>query len=101
MTTKNQKPNLRSKIPSAGLLIWVISGSYLLAMMWFLLSVMSAPGTNDTQPWLSSLVAAATGTYGFLMLLLWQDERRDEAFSSPRARSQRIPRDYVPELDAG
>ena len=41
MTAKNQKPNLRPrKIPSAGLLIWVISGFYLLAMVWFLLSTM-------------------------------------------------------------
>ncbi len=82
MTTKNQKPNLRSRIPSAGFLIWVISGSYLLAMTWFLLSAMSALGTNDMQPWLSSLVAAATGAYGILMLLLWQnDERRGDQVS--------------------
>jgi succinate dehydrogenase hydrophobic anchor subunit len=82
MTTKNQKPNLRSRIQSAGFLIWVISGFYLLAMTWFLLSAMSAHGSNDMQPWLSSLAAAATGAYGILMLLLWQnDERRGNQVS--------------------
>jgi hypothetical protein len=73
MTTKNQKPNLRSKIQSAGFLIWVISGFYLLAMTSF---AMGAYGTNDMQPWLASAVAAATVAYGILMLLLWQNEER-------------------------
>jgi len=76
MTTKNQKPNLRSKIQSAGFLIWVISGFYLLVMTWLLLSAMGEYGTNDMQPWLASAVAAATVAYGILMLLLWQNEER-------------------------
>jgi hypothetical protein len=76
MTTKNQKPDLLSKIESAGFLIWVISGSYLLAMTSLLLSAMGAYGTNDMQPWLASAVVAATVVYGILMLLLWQNEER-------------------------
>jgi hypothetical protein len=38
MTVKNQKPNLRPKSRSTSFLIWVISGFYLLAMIWLLLS---------------------------------------------------------------
>ena len=76
MTAQNQKPNLRSKIQSAGFLIWVISGVYLLAMTWLLLAATGAYGTNDMQPWLASAVAAATVAYGILMLLLWQNEER-------------------------
>ena len=76
MTAKNQKPNLPSKIQSAGFLVWVISGFYLVAMTWFLLAATGAYGTNDMQPWLGSVVAAATAAYGILMLLLWQIEER-------------------------
>ena len=76
MTAKNQKPNLRSRIQSAGFLIWVISGFYLLAMTWLLLAAMGTYGTNDLQPWLAPAVAAVTVAYGGLMLLLWQNEER-------------------------
>jgi hypothetical protein len=76
VTAKNQKPNLRSKIQSASFLSWVISGFYLLAMTWLLLSARGAYGTNDVQPWLASAAAAATVAYGILMLLLWQNEER-------------------------
>jgi hypothetical protein len=76
MTVKNQKPNLRSTIQSAGFLIWIISGSYLLAMTWFLLAATGAYGAKGVQPWLGSAVAAATVAYGILMLLLWQNEER-------------------------
>jgi apolipoprotein N-acyltransferase len=80
MNTKNQKPSLRSKIQSASFLIWVISGFYLLAMTWLLLSARGVYGTNDMQPWLASAAAAATVAYGILMLLLllliWQNEER-------------------------
>jgi hypothetical protein len=76
MNTKNQQPNLRSKIQPASFLIWVISGFYLLAMTWLLLSARGAYGTNDVQPWLASAAAAATVAYGILMLLLWQNEER-------------------------
>ncbi len=38
MNVKAQKPNLRSeKIQSASFLLWIISGLYLLTMVWFLL----------------------------------------------------------------
>jgi hypothetical protein len=76
MNTKNQKPDLRSKIQSASFLIWVISGFYLLAMTWLLLSARGAYGTNDVQPWLASAATAATVAYGILTLLLWQNEER-------------------------
>jgi hypothetical protein len=75
MTAKNQKPNLGPrKIQSAGLLIWVISGSYLLAMVWFLLSAMGKYGAVQPQPWIASAVAGLTVAYGVLMMLLWRDE---------------------------
>ena len=47
MNAKNQKPNLRSeKIQSTSFLIWIISGLYLLPMVWFLLSTMVAYGAT-------------------------------------------------------
>jgi hypothetical protein len=73
MTAKNQKPNLRPKIPSASFLIWVISGFYLLAMIWLLLSATGTYGTHEIQPWLATGV---TVVYGILMLLLWRHEER-------------------------
>ena len=52
MDTKNQLPNLRSeKDQSASFLIWIISGLYLIAMVWFLLSAMGGYGAR-IQPWL-------------------------------------------------
>ena len=71
---KNQKPDLRpGKFPSASFLIWIFSGLYLVAMVWFLLS-MGRYGTHETQPWLASAVATFTAAYGILMLLLWPYE---------------------------
>ena len=53
MNSKNQKPNLRpEKIQSTRFLIWIISGLYLLPMVWFLLSTMVAYGAHETKPWL-------------------------------------------------
>jgi len=53
MNVKAQKPNLRSeKIQSASFLLWIISGLYLLTMVWFLLlSPMGGYGPQEVQPW--------------------------------------------------
>jgi hypothetical protein len=75
MNTKNQRPNLRSeKDQSASFLIWIISGLYLLAMVWFLLSTTGKYGTHGPQPWLTSAVTGFTVAYGILMLWLWPNE---------------------------
>ena len=74
MTAKNKKPNLR-KIHSASLLIWIISGLYLLPMVWFLLSTMVAFDAHEPKPWLVPTVVALTVSYGILMLLLWPHEK--------------------------
>jgi hypothetical protein len=52
MHVKAQKPNLRSeKIQSASFLLWIISGLYLLTMVWFLLlSPMGGYGPHEAQP---------------------------------------------------
>ena len=76
---KNQSPNLR-KIESTSFLIWIISGLYLLTMVWFLLSTMVAYGAHETKPWLVPAVVALTVSYGILMLLLWPHEK-----ASPRS----------------
>jgi hypothetical protein len=69
MNAKNQKPNLRSeKIQSASFLIWIISGLYLLPMVWFLLSTMAAYGAHATKLWLVPTVVALNVSYGILML---------------------------------
>jgi apolipoprotein N-acyltransferase len=76
MNTKNQKPNLRSeKIQSASFLIWIISGLYLLPMVWFLLSAIGGYGAHESTPWLVPAVVALTVSYGILMLLLWPHEK--------------------------
>ena len=76
MNTKNQRPNLRSeKDQSASFLIWIISGLYLLVMVWFLLSTMGGYGAHETQLWLVPAVVAFTVSYGILMLLLWPHEK--------------------------
>jgi hypothetical protein len=73
MNAKNQNPNLRSeKIQSTSFLIWIISGLYLLPMVWFLLSTMGGYGAHET--WLVPTVVALTVSYGILMLLLWPHE---------------------------
>jgi membrane protein YdbS with pleckstrin-like domain len=85
VNVKNQKPNLRpGKTQSASFLIWIISGFYLLAMVWFLLATMGRYGTNETQPWLASAVAALTAAYSIFMLLLWPHEK-----ISPERRPER------------
>ena len=82
MNATNQKPNLRSEDQSTGFLIWIISGLYLLPMVWFLLSTMVAYDAHETEPWLVPTVAALTVSYGILMLLLWPHEK-----VSPRSTS--------------
>jgi apolipoprotein N-acyltransferase len=74
MNTKNQRPNLHSeKDQSASFLIWIISGLYLLVMVWFLLSTMGGYGAHEL--WLAPAVVAFTVSYGILMLLLWPHEK--------------------------
>jgi hypothetical protein len=83
MSGKNQKPNLRSeKIQSTSFPIWIISGLYLLPMVWLLLSSMVGYGAHETKPWLVPAVVALTVSYGILMLLLWPHEK-----VSPRSTS--------------
>ena len=89
MNAKTQKPNLRSeKIQSAGFLVWIISGLYLLTMFWCLmLSPIGGYGPQEAQPWLASAVVACTMSYGILMLLLWPHEK-----VSPQDRPERLVR---------
>jgi len=83
MNAKNQKPNLSpEKIYSTSFLIWIISGLYLLPMLWLLLSTMGGYGAHETKPWLVPTVAALTVSYGILVLLLWPHEK-----VSPRSTS--------------
>jgi hypothetical protein len=87
MNAKTQKPNLRSeKIQSAGFLIWIISGLYLLAMVGFLLSP-GGYGAQEPQPWLVPAVVLFTVSYGILRLLLWPHEK-----DSPQGRPERLVR---------
>lgn len=74
---KNPRPNLRSeKNHSASLLLWIISGLYLLAMVWFLLlSPMGGYGPQEAQPWLASAAVACTVSYGILVVLFWPHEK--------------------------
>jgi hypothetical protein len=75
MNTKNQKASrLSKKNQSASFLIWIVSGLYLLTMVWFLLTKMGNYDANETQPWLVPAVVAFTVCYGILMSLLWPDE---------------------------
>jgi hypothetical protein len=75
MKAKNQKPNLRSERIQSSFLIWIVSGLYLLPMVWFLLTTMVAYGAHETKPWLVPAVVALTVSYGILMLLLWPPEK--------------------------
>jgi hypothetical protein len=75
MKAKNQKPNLRSERIQSSFMIWIISGLYLLPMVWFLLTTMVAYGAHETKPWLVPAVIALTVSYGILMLLLWPPEK--------------------------
>jgi hypothetical protein len=76
MNVKAQKPNLRSeKIQSASFLLWIISGLYLLTMVWFLLlSPMGGYGPHEDQPRLVPAVVVVTVSYSILMWLLWPHE---------------------------
>ena len=88
MNTKHQWPNLRSeKNHSASFLIWLISGLYLLGMIWFLLSTVGGYSAQDTPPWLVSAVVACTVSYGILMVLFWPFEN-----VSPEGRPERLVR---------
>ena len=82
MNAKNRKPHLSSEKIQSTFLIWIISGLYLLLMVWFLLSTMVGYGAHETKPWLVPAVAALTVSYGILMLLLWPHEK-----VSPRSTS--------------
>ena len=81
MNAKNEKPNLRSERIQSSFLIWIISGLYLLPMVWFLLSAMGY-GAQGTKSWLVPAVVTLNVSYGILMLLLWPHEK-----VSPRATS--------------
>jgi hypothetical protein len=83
MTVTKQKPNLTREIRSASFLVWVISGFYLLAMVWFLLSTTSKYGTHEPQSWPAPAVTAFTVAYAILMLWLWPNE----AAATPRSPS--------------
>ena len=75
MNAKNQKPHPRSEKIQLSFLIWIISGLYLLPMVWLLLSTMREYGAHEAEPWLMPAVAALTVSYGILMLLLWPHEK--------------------------
>jgi hypothetical protein len=87
MKAKALKPNLRSeKIQSA--LLWIISGLYLLTMVWLLLlSSMGGYGGEEVQQWLVSAVVVFTVSYGILMLWLWPYETA----SSEGRQERRVP----------
>jgi hypothetical protein len=82
MNAKNQKPNLGPEKIQSTIPIWIISGLYLLPMVWFLLATMGRYGAPETKPWLVPAVAALTASYGILMMLLWPHEK-----VSPRSTS--------------
>ena len=87
MNTNNQRSNRRSeKDQSASFVIWIISGLYLLAMVWFLLSAMGSYGAY-TQLWLVPAFVALTVAYGILMGLLWPHEK-----VAPQGRPDRLVR---------
>jgi uncharacterized membrane-anchored protein len=72
---------------SASFLIWLISGLYLLGMVWFLLSTVGGYSAHDTPPWLVSAVVACTVSYGILMVLFWPYEN-----VLPEGRPERLVR---------
>jgi membrane protein YdbS with pleckstrin-like domain len=74
MNAKSQRPILRSeKIQSTSFLIWILSGMYLLPMVWLLLS--TSYGAHETKAWVMPAVAALTVSYAIFMLLLWPNEK--------------------------
>jgi hypothetical protein len=87
MNTKALKPNLRSEKIQAALL-WIISGVYLLTMVWLLLlSSMGGYGGQEVQQWLVPAVVVFTVSYGILMLWLWPYETA----SSEGRQERRVP----------
>jgi hypothetical protein len=89
MNTKNQRPNLRSATDlSASLVLWVISGLYLLSMVSLLLLLpVGGYGVQEAQQWLVPAVVVSNVSYGILMLWLWPYERA----SCEGTREQRVP----------
>jgi hypothetical protein len=71
----NQQPNLRlAKDRSASLLLWIISGLYLLTMVSLLLLLpVGGYGVQEAQQWLVPAVVVSNVSYG-LMLWLWPFE---------------------------
>ena len=88
MNRKNQRPNLRSVTDrSASLLLWVISGLYLLTMVLAFAAVSDGRiRPQEAQPWLVPAVVVFTVSYGILSLLLWPHEK-----ASFEGRPERIP----------
>ena len=82
----NQRQNLRSAIDrSARLLLWIISGLYLLAMVSLLLLLpVGGYGGQQAHQWLVPAVVVSTVSYGILMLWLWPYEA-----ASPQGRPER------------
>lgn len=72
----NQQPNLRLAIDrSAKLLLWIISGLYLLIMVSLLLLLpVGGYGGQQAHQWLVPAVVVSTVSYGILMLWLWPYE---------------------------
>jgi hypothetical protein len=89
MNTKNQRPNFRSATDrSASLVLWIISGLYLLSMVSLLLLLpVGGYGVQEVQQWLAPAVVVFTVSYGILMLWLWPYETA----SSEGTREQRVP----------
>jgi hypothetical protein len=71
----NQQPNLRSATDrSASVLLWIISGLYLLTMVSLLLLLpVGGYGVQEAQQWLVPAVVVSNVSYG-LMLWLWPFE---------------------------
>ena len=65
------------KIRSTSTLVWIISGLYLLPMVWLLASTMTSYGAHETKWWMLPTVSAFTSAYGILMLFLWPNEPGD------------------------
>jgi hypothetical protein len=89
MNRKNQRPNLRSVTDrSASLLLWIISGLYLLAMVsLLLLSAKGGHGGQEARQGLVPAVVVFTVSYGILMLWLWPYETA----SSEGRQERRLP----------
>lgn len=89
MNTKNQRPNVRSATDrSASLLLWIISGLYLLSMVSLLLLLpVGGYDAQEAQQWLVPAVVVSNVSYGILMLWLWPYETA----SSEGRQERRVP----------